>query len=344
MPKLTVLMPVYNAEKHLREAVESILKQSFSDFEFLIIDDGSKDHSVEIINSFDDKRIRLMINDQNMGISKTLNKGIKLASCNVIARMDADDISLPERLEKQFDFLSDNPDYCLVSANVEKITEGGETLQKFEPDPDFIYFNLTFHCYGIFHPTVMYRKKAVEDVGMYPLTHSEDFRLWCKLIRNFRIHNIPEILVKYRVWSESISHERLFKEYKDDERLNIIDNLHYFAGDNYSIPDAWLEAYRNNFKPLTHPPNIEEMIQCIQELDVISEHILAKENINRDPDSIKRAAEFKKNQLFESFLKNISIVDRVRFLLKTGNYFRMGRTLLFGAYIFSKKLIKPTGS
>src|SRR5215212_7675082 len=101
MPALSVLMPVYNAEKFLREAIDSILSQSFTDFEFIIINDGSTDSSCDIIRSYEDKRIVFVENEKNLGITATLNKGIKLAACELIARMDSDDISYPERLQKQ---------------------------------------------------------------------------------------------------------------------------------------------------------------------------------------------------------------------------------------------------
>jgi len=339
MAKLTVLMPAFNAEKYLREAMDSILNQSLTDFEFLIIDDGSTDRTLNIINSYRDKRIRLVKNERNMGISATLNKGIELASCDLIARMDADDISLPDRLEKQYIYMNTNPDVPLVFTNIEKITGEGETINTFEANPDYLYFNLTFHCYGIFHPTVMYRREAVQSVGMYPLTHSEDFRLWSKLIRKYSFHLIPEILVQYRISGESISHSRLFDEYKNDEKLNIIDNLKYFVGEDYIIPNEWLEAYRNNFTPLTQPPKISEMLKCINEIDLITDHILAKENVNRDPEAIREAADFKKKQLLDSFLKNIPAVYRIPLLLKTGHYSKLGDLLFKGPLRRTKKLI-----
>lgn len=339
MPEVTVLMPVYNAEKYLREAIESILEQSYSDFEFLMIDDGSTDRSVKIINSYDDSRIRLVRNEQNLGIGNTLNKGIELASCDLIARMDADDISLTERLMKQYQYMNENPAVSLVSTNIEKITGDGETIHIFEAITDFMYFNLTFHCYGIYHPTVMYRKQAVQDVGKYPLAHSEDFKLWSKLIRKYPFYNIPEVLVKYRVSEQSISHSRLFKEYKDDEKLNIIDNLKYFAGDDYVIPDEWIEAYRHNFEPLTQPPKVREMAKCIKELDFITQCILAKDNVNRDSEAIRTAAAHKKKHLLDSFLKEIPAVYRIPLLLKTGHYYKLGDLIFLGPLRRTKNMI-----
>lgn len=324
MPEVTVLMPVYNAEKYLTEAIESILGQTFFDFEFLIIDDGSTDSSKDIIHSYNDSRIRLVSNKQNLGISKTLNKGIELASTELIARMDADDISLPERLSRQYVIMNKHPEYALVSTDIEKITADGERIKLISPERDFMYYFLIFQCYGIFHPTVMYRKQAVQEVGMYPLTHSEDFRLWSKLIRKYRFFHIPENLLKYRVTDESISHTLLYQEYRDDEKNYIMDNLKYFAGEDYQIPEAWLEAYRNNAAPLCNPPKIKEMIRCMNELDVITPHVLSRENVNREKVNIALAAEQKKKDVFELFFNNIPTIYKLKLLFKTGKYREMG--------------------
>ena len=113
-PLVTVLMSVYNGEKYFPETIESILNQTFTNFEFLIIDDGSSDNSIKIIESYDDPRIRLICNDENIGQTKTLNKGIKLAKGNFIARSDQDDISSSNRLFIQYNYLNNNPNFCLI--------------------------------------------------------------------------------------------------------------------------------------------------------------------------------------------------------------------------------------
>src|SRR5690349_9241462 len=128
-PVFTVLMPVYNGEKYLREAIDSILAQTLTDFEFLIIDDGSKDRSVDIIKSYADPRINLVKNEVNLGISKTLNRGIEIAAAEFIARMDADDISHPTRLQKQYDYLIKNPECALLSTWAKMITEKNEHIR-----------------------------------------------------------------------------------------------------------------------------------------------------------------------------------------------------------------------
>ena len=167
---LTVLMPVYNAAKHLREATESILNQSFSNFEFLIIDDASTDDSVEIIKSYSDPRIRLVVNEQNLGVLATLNKGIEIASSELIARMDADDISHPGRLELQFEYFKRFSETALLSTSFNVIDEGNSIVETLEVDDFYNCYNLNFYC-AICHPSVMYRRSIVKSVHNRRVTY-----------------------------------------------------------------------------------------------------------------------------------------------------------------------------
>src|SRR5690606_10551481 len=132
VPKISVLMPAYNAGSHIREAIESILQQTFTDFEFLIINDGSTDDTLEIIRSYDDARIRL-VSRPNKGLIATLNEGMELAVTNYIARFDADDICVPTRLEEQYNFLQNNPDYILVGSDVNYLDKDGNFLLRINP-------------------------------------------------------------------------------------------------------------------------------------------------------------------------------------------------------------------
>src|SRR5437867_1168505 len=145
-PVLTVLMPVYNASKHLREAIESILGQTFTDFEFLIIDDGSTDNSIEIIRSYNDPRIRFLVNEHNLGISATLNKGIELSSTELIARMDADDLSYPDRLQQQYDYFQQYPETVMLSTSVRIIGADNSPVEDIAVDQYYNCYNLNFIC------------------------------------------------------------------------------------------------------------------------------------------------------------------------------------------------------
>ena len=122
-PKVAVLMSVYNGEKYLREAINSILSQTFNDFEFLIINDGSTDGTADILKSYTDSRIKIINNEKNIGLTKSLNKGLKIAKGEYIARQDADDISMPERLKEEVAFLEIHKDYAVVGTFVKILNE-----------------------------------------------------------------------------------------------------------------------------------------------------------------------------------------------------------------------------
>ncbi|MFT5919102.1 MAG: glycosyltransferase involved in cell wall biosynthesis, partial [Granulosicoccus sp.] len=143
IPLVTVLLPVYNAEKFLEQAIRSVLDQTFTEFEFLIINDGSTDRSEEIIVSFNDSRIRYIKNETNLKLIKTLNKGIEFASGKYIARMDADDISLPTRFEQQVALLEKQPEIGVCGTNcIIFTTKGEESPSQYASDNDEIKFNM----------------------------------------------------------------------------------------------------------------------------------------------------------------------------------------------------------
>ena len=164
-PKVTVLMPVYNGEIYLAEAIESILNQTFADFEFLIIDDGSTDNTWGILSSYNDNRIRLTRNPKNVGLIESLNNALTLAIGHYIARIDADDISLPKRLEKQKEFLDKNLEIALVGSWVEIIDRQGKRIgyQKFLWDDSLIRWQLLFKT-TFAHSAIMARRDVLTAV------------------------------------------------------------------------------------------------------------------------------------------------------------------------------------
>lgn len=207
-PRLTVIMPAYNTALYIREAIDSILQQTFTDFEFIIINDGSKDNTLEVIKQYNDPRIRL-IDQANKGLIDTLNEAILLAQSDIIARMDADDICYPERLQIEFDFLTQNPDYVLVGSQADIIDKDGNYLMPLIPighTHEEIKDRIDMKCPFI-HPCVMFRKQAVIDAGLYPknaLTF-EDHLLWKKLLNFGKVCNLPQILLKARFNPESVT-------------------------------------------------------------------------------------------------------------------------------------------
>ncbi len=242
-PKVTVLMPVYNGEKYIREALESILNQTFTNFEFLIIDDGSTDKSVEVIKSYTDPRIRLIHNEINLGLITNLNKGLELASGEYIARMDCDDISLPKRLNVQVAFMDENPTIGVCGSWVETFGEVSGNAWKYPSCSAEIMANLLFDC-CLAHPSVMIRKSMFKRYQLKydpAELYAEDFGLWFRCSMNFPLSNIKQVLVKYRITSGSVSRANAKKQ---AETLKMMDRKKLaYLGIEASNGD--LELHRN---------------------------------------------------------------------------------------------------
>ncbi|MGR3292444.1 MAG: glycosyltransferase [Candidatus Scalindua sp.] len=210
MPKISVVMSVYNGEKYLREAVESILNQTFSDFEFLIMDDCSIDGTPKILNDYQqkDKRIKVIKNDRNMGLTRSLNMAIKQSSGNYIARMDADDIAIKERLEKQVDFMERNPDVVLLGTSFYEIDKHGKELScKLFPTTDRDIRKMLIKFNPFCHASVVMRHSAFDKVGMYDesILKTQDYDLWFRLASVGKVANLSDILMRRRYDDNNIS-------------------------------------------------------------------------------------------------------------------------------------------
>ena len=206
--KITVLMPAYNAGKYIREAITSILEQSYQNFELLIVNDGSTDDTVSAVFSFDDPRI-VLVNKDHQGIAAALNTGLRLADTYYIARFDADDICMPDRLEKQFNFLEDHPDYVLVGSDAEYVLEGGDFLFSFKciaHSNEEVQENMYVYCPFI-HSSVMYKRREVIKAGGYNVHahHFEDYLLWTSLAKMGKMQNLREPLIKVRMNPASVT-------------------------------------------------------------------------------------------------------------------------------------------
>ena len=210
-PKVSIIMSVFNGEKYLESAVNSILRQSFLDFEFIIINDGSTDNTEKILKRFTDKRLKIINNKTNIGLTASLNKAIKQARGEFIARMDADDISLPFRLEYQVKFLEENPDIALVGSSyyicdeknkiqsiVEVLTEPEKLKQELKKQ----------NWFG--HGTVMFRKNIIDNIGAYDESYkyAQDYELWLRIANKFKVANIKEPLYIWRRTKENISSKK----------------------------------------------------------------------------------------------------------------------------------------
>ena len=222
--KVTVLMPAYNVEKYIAEAIESVLQQSFSDFKLLIVNDGSTDNTEQIISSFTDERV-ILINQPHRGIASALNKGLSKANSIYIGRFDADDICFPTRLQEQVSFLDVHPDYVLVGSDAEYISEDGEHLFYFKcigHTNEEIIQKIYSYCPFI-HSSVMYRKYPVSNEGGYSLyAHNfEDYFLWMQIKKYGKFYNLPHQFIKVRFNPASITIDerwrgRIFRQMKRD--------------------------------------------------------------------------------------------------------------------------------
>lgn len=203
---VTVLLPAYNADAYLREAIDSVLAQTYTNFELLIINDGSKDETKDIIESYKDPRIRA-VHQENKGLITTLNEGIQNAKGDIIARMDADDVCLPDRLQLQMDFLNEHPDYVMVGSEAEIMDKDGNYLMPLIPighTHEEIVSKIDEKVPFI-HPCVTFRKDAIIAAGLYPKNalDFEDHLLWKKLLKIGKVCNLRENLLKVRFNPES---------------------------------------------------------------------------------------------------------------------------------------------
>lgn len=220
-PEVSVIMPVYNCANYVAEAIQSILNQTFGDFELIIIDDQSTDQTREVVTSFDDPRIRLIIKPKNSGYSTSLNMGLELARGRFIARMDGDDISASERFKKQVCFLNQNPQIALCGTWYEIIS----TKEKitYPTNHEAIKVALLDYCV-IGHPTVMFRKSFLDANDLKYNTDfepAEDYELWSRIIAFGEVANIPEVLLQYRKHENQVSNSGQDSQRKNSELCKI---------------------------------------------------------------------------------------------------------------------------
>ncbi|MCS5420483.1 MULTISPECIES: glycosyltransferase family 2 protein [Psychrilyobacter] len=231
---VTVLMPVYNAGEFLREAMDSILNQTYEEFEFLIINDGSTDSSVNIIESYEDERIKLVHNTENMGLIKTLNKGIEIARGKYIVRMDADDIAETNRIETQVNFMESNDDVAVAGSNGVIFLSDKPMIKK---PTDFPIRYTEIRCRLLFespimHPAVIMRKNVLlENNYRYrdEYKDTEDYGLWVEIAKDHKIVNIPKKLLRYRIVSSSMTNQALKKM---SDRIRVMKKI-YILGLDY---------------------------------------------------------------------------------------------------------------
>lgn len=235
--KASVVLPVYNSERYIEEAIESILHQTFKDFEFIIIDDGSFDRTTEIIRSYEDSRIKLYTNPKNMGIVKSLNKGFSLAKGEYILRMDSDDLSFLDRFENQISFLDQNPEIGVIGGKVKTFTDNSRKV-RFWNYPEYHQDILVHMMFAnpFCHPAVAIRWTAIKDlqpIYREKAVNCEDYDLWQRLSSTTQFANLDLCVLKYRLRDDSLSRgnqlltNEHFFEIRSSywERLNIDKNI-----------------------------------------------------------------------------------------------------------------------
>ncbi len=206
MPIISIIMPVYNSSQYIREAIDSIRQQTFADFELIVVDDGSIDNSVSIVNSYDDKRIRLLLNEHDF--IGSLNLGVLEARGKYIARMDADDVMLADRLQKQVDYMEQHPEIHICGSWTE-VFGAEEGIIRTATYHEEIVSTMLLHN-AMIHPSVMIRKSVLEN-NLYQTGYpcAEDYKLWTELAsKGFRFANIPEVLLKYRRSANQVTQTR----------------------------------------------------------------------------------------------------------------------------------------
>ena len=224
-PQISVVMPVYNGEHYLAGAIDSILAQTFADFEFIIVDDGSADGSAAIIREYArrDARIRSLRMDSNQGISNALNQGIAAARGEFIARMDSDDVSLPQRFQTQLDYLRAHPDVGVLGSAMQTVDENlaHQAVWKYPVPHSMIVYRMLTNSSGFGHPSTMTRRSLLSDVGGYKAAPggAEDLDLWMRLASRTRFANLPDTLLLYRRHAGALTTTRDAALRADAQRL-----------------------------------------------------------------------------------------------------------------------------
>jgi hypothetical protein len=319
MSALSVVMPVYNGLPFLEAAVNSVLAQTFADFELILIDDCSTDGSYELLRTYTDPRIRLIRNEENRGISFTLNRGIALAQSGWIVRMDSDDICHTQRLEQQYRFIQDHPDGALYSCSVQVIDEKDAPLRSDRFDSRFYFYHLHFFCI-IYHPAVVMRKTALDEVGGYTVPYAEDFELFWQLSRQHKMYHQEAVLLNYRVSGKSLHQVVRKREYEDAQLEQLLRNLRSVTHPRLQVPESHLHCLQHHFEPLEKEGSIRSIAACFQTLKIVSEGIARQPNPNNDPQVIMEAADRKRRFILEHFMRRLPGAKAAALLVLLGEW------------------------
>jgi glycosyltransferase involved in cell wall biosynthesis len=278
LPLASVLMPVYNGERFLKEALDSVFHQTFQDFELIIIDDGSTDNTAEIIRQYDNDKIIYQRNPQNSGIVATLNNGLALVKGKYIIRMDADDIALPQRFQLLVNYMEAHPKTGVCGASLQRFSNTSNITEQMGSDAAYTAAKLMFDT-TINHPSAIIRTSVLKEHGLkyvFDFPHAEDYALWYEISKYACLANLPDVLLRYRMHGNNLSMQHNKLQYQSMSRLRNL-MLHNFFVKAAAIKDIGdFTAIEKEFAELQALETVN--INDIRKMDKLLMHILEINN------------------------------------------------------------------
>lgn len=337
VPKITVLMSVFNGEKFIRESIDSILSQTYKDFEFIIINDCSKDKTAKILSSYNDTRIKIIHNNKNIGLTKSLNIGLQLAKGKYIARMDSDDISINNRLEVQYNYLENNPQTGMVSCWVQLIDDQGKNLliwDKYNYEEE-IYYALNFrNC--IAHSSVMFRKDIIMKIGGYNenILLAQDYELWYRLSKKTKIYKIQDVFIKWRKTKLGLSSK--FQKYQKNSAFALAKEIIEF-NIKTELSEEKIQVLQSN--TVNCSIDIQSIIYA---LEIFNENLLLKEDVlikkmGLNKRKIIKLMKYKINSILSSCFRYSFLKGNIKIFINLCLYLKFD----FLKYYFLRLLNKP---
>ena len=305
MPELSIIMPLYNTANYVAQAIQSLLSQTYTNFELIIVDDASTDQSLEIVKSFNDTRIKILTNEKNEGIVFSRNRGLQIAKGKFLAPFDSDDIAMPEKFEKQIIFLKKHPDFGLIGSWVKIIDEYG-TLNKrkweLSASAERIPSILLFRNYFVQSSVVLRREAAPENGYAIGNDIVEDYLMWVDVAEKYKVWNFPEYLVKYRIHPKSATGSDVIRlQQKDKIVFQIIYNKLGILIDNQLAEILLKIKSDKDIQSLRELKDIDNFLLLILKknarLGIFNQKELKKEVFNRWMKSCYKARHLKTGML-----------------------------------------------
>jgi len=319
-PRVTVLLSVYNGDRFLREAIDSVLSQTWNDFELLVVNDASTDGTAAILESYNDPRVHIVTTASRIGFPLSLNCGLAHARGEYVARIDADDVALPQRLAEQVRYLDHHPDVGLVASAIDIIDEEGTKIgiEDSTRSSEELYYLLTFKS-CVAHSSVMFRRALILGIGGYDesVKYAEDYDLWMRVSRRARIAKLDKILTQLRYTEKSIS-SRYKAEQAASARKIVLKNLQTLMGDSINVNEALC------FHDVWYKRDLSITYSSLLQLERIHERLLAEYPKGLREAEIQEHCNYAIGRLIGLMARNGQIHDVVNALLNV----RYGRSLI----------------